>query len=174
MTNHLENALPEPDTLAAALMWDDYRAAVGLDGSADYEVDYFGDSPALCDALLAEVTAGDKRATASLENEYAAAGEALPQAGSHWIACDSTGTPRIILRTSDVQLLAFDEVDESFAYAEGEDDRTLASWRREHERYWRRTERNAGRPWTPETTRQPGRRVVCERFEVVWPRARTV
>ena len=171
MTTHLENELPEPDAVEAARMWNDYRAAAGVDGSAHYEVDYFGDHPALCDALLAEVTGGDKRATASLENEYTAAGEALPQVDSHWIACDSSGTPRIILRTTDVQLLALDQVDASFAYAEGEDDRTLASWRREHERYWRRTEWNAGRTWGPDTTRQPGYRVVCERFEVVWPPA---
>lgn len=161
--------LPEPDSAAAARMWADYRAATQISASTEYTVDYFGDTPALCDALLKAVASGEKRATASLENEYAAVGEKLPHVDAHWIACDSLGTPRLILRTTHVQLLAFDEVDASFASAEGEDDRTLDSWRYEHDRYWRRTQQHAGRRWSPESTLQPGYRVVCERFEVLWP-----
>lgn len=170
MTSTSEAELPPADLAAAERMWNEYCAALPGARPSEYVVDYFGDHPALCDTLLAEVIAGRKRATASLESEYAQAQEGLPEVGSHWIACDSTGTPRLIVRTTAVSLRAFDQVDGPFAAAEGEDDRTLASWRREHERYWRRTERAAGRDWTPQDTQRPGHRVVCEYFEVVWPR----
>ncbi|WP_309082301.1 ASCH domain-containing protein [Zhihengliuella sp.] len=135
----------------------------------DYTVEYFGDSPALADALLREVTHGAKRATATLELEFAEEGEPMPRIGSHWIACHGTGAPAVILRTTELRLAAFDDVDAAFAFDEGEDDRTLESWRREHERYWRRTRGAAGHEWSPEETARPGRGIVLERFAVVWP-----
>lgn len=165
--------LPPVDLSGAVLMWRDYVESAGreeLRPDLLPVVEYFGDSPALADALLREVTHGDKRATSSLESEYLEAGEPLPEVGSHWIACDSSGSPILILRTTKVSLAAFEEVDADFAYAEGEDDRSLESWRREHEKYWRRTQRAAGLEWNPELSRQPGCRIVLERFEIVWPR----
>ncbi len=163
------DALPPVNRAAAAQMWEAYRSSCATD-PGDYVVEYFGDSPALADELLREVTHGQKRATSSLENEYLAEGEPLPHVGAHWIACDRTGNPTVILRTSEVTLRSFDQVDADFAYAEGEDDRSLASWRREHEKYWRRTQQaDFGKDWEPGMTNVPGERIVCERFAVVWP-----
>ncbi|GAA0190943.1 ASCH domain-containing protein [Glutamicibacter creatinolyticus] len=164
--------LPPVDLARARQLWGDYvlwAGGGGLRPEVLPVVDYFGDSPALADALLRAVSDGDKRATSSLENEYTASGEPLPEAGAYWLACDSTGTARLILQTTEVTLAAFDHVDADFAFAEGEDDRSLASWRREHEKYWRRTQRVAGHQWDPTLTSQPGFRVVLERFVVAWP-----
>ena len=47
-------------------------------------------------------------------------------------------------------------LDEAFAFEEGEDDRTLASWRREHELYFRRNDQFA-----------PDMLLYCERFRLV-------
>lgn len=161
--------LPVVNREAAATMWAEYAATCAQEPGT-YSVEYFGDGPSLADELMAQVIHGGKRATSSLENEYLAEGEPLPVVGSHWIACDSTGNPRIIMRTSQVRLLAFDEVDADFAFAEGEDDRSLGSWRREHQKFWQRTQlADFGTRWNPEITSQPGQRIVCERFDVVWP-----
>lgn len=56
-----------------------------------------------------------------------------------------------------------DSADEAFAHAEGEDDRSLESWRRERRRYWERTTEARGARWS-ETDE-----IVFEYFAVVWP-----
>ncbi|WP_258063380.1 MULTISPECIES: ASCH domain-containing protein [unclassified Pseudoclavibacter] len=157
--------LPELDRAAAAAMWDAYRAAnPGAAAAApEYSVENFGDSVELADELLALVTHGPKRATAALVEEFAEEGELLPRIGSHWIACDGRGRPVVVIRSTELRVGPFDSVDEAFAYDEGEDDRSLESWRREHQRYWERTRAAVGREFTPQ------HEVVFERFGVVWP-----
>ena len=46
---------------------------------------------------------------------------------------------------------------------EGEDDRSLESWRENHSRYWRRTAAALGFEWTE------AHEILFERFSVVWP-----
>jgi uncharacterized protein YhfF len=149
------------DLAAAERMWAAYAAArPDLAGAGDeHPVERFGDSPALADELLGLVLVGTKRATACLVSEFVEEGEPLPRVGGHWIACDGSGTPRVVLRSTELRLATFDEVDEAFAHDEGEDDRTLASWREGHRRYWTRS-----RPaWSEDEE------IVLERFTVVWP-----
>jgi uncharacterized protein YhfF len=43
-----------------------------------------------------------------------------------------------VVETVELTLHRFDEVDAAFAYDEGEDDRTLASWRKVHRIYFGR------------------------------------
>jgi uncharacterized protein YhfF len=123
----------------------------------------FGDSAALADQLLDLVLAGTKRATAGLVADHAHESEPLPRVGGHWVVCDGAGRPRCVLRTVELRLGPLDSVDDAFAWDEGEDDRTRASWLREHERYFRRTLSARGREWSDDLE------VVFERFRVVWP-----
>lgn len=62
----------------------------------------------------------------------------MPEVGDYSVILDSKGKPAGIIRTTSVVVKPFDEVEEAFAYSEGEDDRTLESWRREHRKYWTR------------------------------------
>ncbi|WP_306214230.1 ASCH domain-containing protein [Actinoplanes sp. RD1] len=142
------------DTEAAAAFW-----AAWTTEPPTYTVERFGDSPRLADELLDLVQSGVKRATATL-----AAGLAeLPRIGTYWIVCDSAGAPRVILRTMELRLVPFREVDAGFAYDEGEDDRTLASWQAEHRRYFERRSSALGIPFTDDAL------VLLERFRVVHP-----
>ena len=154
-----------PDLAAGAVFWTEYSAAHpdAVRTCPEYTVEHFGDSARLADSLLHEVTHGAKRATAELADQYAADGDPLPRVGSHWVACDSTGVPRVILRSIELRLGSFGSVDEAFAFDEGEDDRTLSSWRREHSRYWTRTCAARGVVWSEDDE------IVLERFTVVWP-----
>jgi uncharacterized protein YhfF len=156
----------EPDLAAASAMWDAYAAAhpdaVRATG-AEHTVERFGDSAALSDALLEIVLRGQKRATSELASEFVSAGQRLPRVGSHWIACDGAGAPRIVIRSTELRIGAFDSVDEAFAAAEGEDDGSLASWKAEHRRYWQRTAAARGATWSEQDE------IVFERFAVVWP-----
>lgn len=146
-------------------MWADYSRAnpAAVLVCDEYTVEGFGDSAALADQLLGLVLSGRKRATAELAEEFTARGDRLPRVGSHWVACDSTGAPRAILRSTELRIATFDEVDSAFAFDEGEDDRSLESWRVEHEKYWRRGCAARGAQWSPDLE------IVLERFTVVWP-----
>ncbi|MDF2666679.1 MAG: uncharacterized protein K0R81_2529 [Microbacterium sp.] len=154
------------DTAAADRMWRDYAAAhaEAVAACPEYTVEHFGDSERLADELLACVLEGAKRATSSLVAEYIAEGQLLPRIGSHWIACDGRGAPRAILRTTEMRLGVFESADARFAYDEGEDDRSLESWRIEHRRYWTRICAALGREWS-----EGDDEIVFERFSVAWP-----
>jgi uncharacterized protein YhfF len=123
----------------------------------------FGDEPELAETLLAAVLAGDKTATSSALWDYNDEGAPLPVVGELSILLDGERHPRALIRTTSVETTTFDEVDDDFAAAEGEDDRTLESWRAGHEAYFRRT-LGEGREFSEDMP------VVCERFELLYPK----
>ncbi|MGN8246025.1 ASCH domain-containing protein [Cellulomonas soli] len=155
-----------------AQFWDAARGHLGL-GSLDVVVGMqaedavapptwsFGDNAALADELLGLVLAGRKTGTATSMVELEDAGEPVPRVGDLSIVLDGDGEPRALLRTTQVEVAPFGEVGADFAFAEGEDDRSLASWRTEHERYWRRV--------LGDDRFSTDLLVVQERFEVVYP-----
>ena len=59
-------------------------------------------------------------------------------------------------------MLPFRDVDAAFAFDEGEDDRTLASWQAIHRAFFAREGAAEGFEFTDDMD------VVCERFELVW------
>lgn len=165
MPDHERLPPAAPDRVAAESFWAEYALAhpEAVRACPEYTVEHFGDSARMADDLLLEVMHGAKRATSELVAAFAEDGDPLPRIGSHWIACDSTGTPRIVMRSIEFRLGTFDGVDEAFAWDEGEDDRTLASWRRAHAAYWSRTCAARGVDWSESDE------IVLERFRVVWP-----
>ena len=117
--------------------WQQCREAIaGLPADAP-EAWAFGATPAHADELLALVLDGTKTATASSLWDHEHTGEPIPEVGWLNIILDGRGHPRALLQTVAVTVVPFDQVSESHASAEGEGDRTLATWRDIHERYWR-------------------------------------
>jgi uncharacterized protein YhfF len=106
------------------------------------------------------VRSGAKTATGSLLWAYEADGEPVPQVGDHWIVEDGRGEPACVIRTTDVAILPFSEVPESYALHGGEGDRTLATWR---PLYWRYIVLECARIGREPCERAP---LVMERFEV--------
>lgn len=121
----------------------------------------FGDNPRIADELLALVLAGTKTATSSALSDYDADDTPIPEAGELSIILDGEGHPAALIRTTEVEIVPFDEVTADFASAEGEDDRSLESWRAEHTTYFTRI---LGLPVLP-----AGFHVVTERFELLYP-----
>ena len=145
--------------------WAEARAAVAVlpkDPPPADRVWGFGATPAHADELLALVLAGVKTGTAGFGWEYEADGESLPVPGAFDVILDGSGAPRAIIETTDVDVVPFDEVTDEHAYAEGEDDRTLASWRRIHQRFYEE-HIDIGRPFREDMP------IVCERFRLVYP-----
>lgn len=122
----------------------------------------FGATPEHADGLLALVLAGIKTGTASFGWEYEADGEEIPSAGGIDVLLDGSGAPHAVIETTSVEIVPFDEVTNEHAHAEGEDDRTLASWRRIHRRFYEE-HIDIGRPFREDMP------IVCERFRLVYP-----
>jgi len=76
---------------------------------------------------------------------------------------DGEGHPRFIWRTTEVTIKRLSEVDEAFAWDEGEGDRTRLWWLDAHRRYFARQASREGFELNDEIL------TVFERFEVVWP-----
>ena len=73
------------------------------------------------------------------------------------------GRPRFICRTTEVTIKPLSEVDEAFAWDEGEGNRTRDWWLDAHRRYFARQATREGFEMDDEIL------AVFERFEVVWP-----
>lgn len=147
----------EADPVALRSFWEQARSS-RPDLPADIPVAWaFGATAVHADSLLALVLDGTKTGTASSLWDYETDGDPIPVAGELSILLDGSGEPRAVIETVDVRVVAFDEVGEAHAFAEGEDDRTLASWRRIHERFWREHSTSA-RGFASDMP------VVCERF----------
>jgi uncharacterized protein YhfF len=154
----------ELDKAAGLRMWADYRADhPHLPDEGEPPVECFGDSPELADELIAFVTDGPKRATAGLVAAYAADAEPLPRIGAHWVACDGSGAPQVVLRTHELRVGPLRSVDAQFAWDEGEYERSLESWLDGHRRFFRRECERIGIEFSDDLE------VVFERFGIVWP-----
>jgi uncharacterized protein YhfF len=97
--------------------------------------------------------------------DYEHAGDPVPTVGLLTILLDGAGAPRAVIRTSWVDTRPYRAVDAAFAWDEGEGDRTLASWRKNHRAYFTRRCAALGVPFTESMA------VVLERFDLVWPPA---
>lgn len=133
-----------------AEFWTRFVDATGIDGP--HTAWAFGDTPAMQTELGLLVRDGPKRATAGLVDEPP------PEVGDLSVILDGAGDPICVIRTTDVEVRPFGEVDERFAWDEGEGDRSLAYWRREHLRFFA----GLGTPVGEDTP------VVLERFELLW------
>ena len=118
----------------------------------------FGATPDQADDMLALVLDGTKTATASAAGDYESEGEPFPAVGDLSIVLDGAGVSRAVLEVSAIEIVPFGDVTAEHALAEGEDDRTLASWRRIHQQFWADHSVHGFAPHMP---------VVCELFRVL-------
>lgn len=144
--------------------WQSYIAELPNISSSfeSYEAHQFGDSSALADELGDLILNGVKTATCSALWEWEAEGSDLPKVGAKTIVLDGNKNPLCIIETTAIAIRAFNEVDTHFAYEEGENDRSLESWRKEHWNYFSRVLPDIGKQPTPEML------LVCEWFRIVY------
>lgn len=135
--------------------WNRFVATTGIDGT--YEAWAFGGPsfPNMATELALLVRDGPKRATAGL----AVDDEPVPEVGDLSVILDGEGSPVCVIRTTELEIRRFADVDEAFAWDEGEGDRTLQWWREAHVSFFERV----------------GHRIdddslmVLERFDLLWP-----
>lgn len=141
--------------------WAEFVTATGNVGAA-YTVVSPSDTAAMADELAALVISGKKRATVSLLRDYAGGVEPVPQAGD-FVVVDGGGRPKCIWRTTEVVVKPLSDVDDAFAWDEGEGDRTRAWWLSAHREEFSAQARREGFEMVEAIE------TVFERFEVVWP-----
>lgn len=124
----------------------------------EYEAWAFGDD---ADYLAELVKTGRKTATSSLKCLYELEGEPLPQPQKYSVILNSSGNAVCIIRTTSVYVTPFNKISEEHAYREGEGDRTLAFWRKVHQKFFSEELKNIGKEF------YDGLEIVCEEFEVV-------
>lgn len=145
--------------------WQQYLAS--LRSEADHPELYvesfsFGFTPEDASSVAEPVLSGTKTATGSVLWSYEADRKPIPRVGDSWIVTNGNDDPVCIIRTTDVSIIPFDEVPETYAFHGGEGDRTLATWR---PLYWRYIVSECRRIGREPDQKAP---LVMERFVVVY------
>lgn len=112
----------------------------------------FGDTAEMADACLHLVLNGRKTATCWAARH----GMMEAEVGRRSIVVNGDGRECAIVETTELTERRFDEIDAEWAAVEGEGDRTLASWRRDHEAFFAR-----------EGLFAPDMPLICERFRLI-------
>lgn len=139
------------------------RAVPGLPATAEYQVWHFGDSERLARELAELVLHGPKRATAGLLWDTELDPAMSPVQGGYSLVTDHAGAPLLVIRTTQVEIRPYGEVDDDFAAAEGEGDGSLRYWREAHWAYFSRRCAALGRAPAEDMP------VVLERFALIYP-----
>jgi uncharacterized protein YhfF len=130
------------------------------DEAANYfEPMLIGDTPESADEGAALILDGTKTATSSPDWDYPDG--LIPFVGALSVLLDGKGRARAIVRTWRVTSIPFGELDEDFARAYGEGERTLAWFRTVIGDWYRRGAARHGVAFSDETP------VICEWIEVV-------
>ena len=143
--------------------WADSRAQLKAETLADrYVVRRIGNSPEICEQLLALILSGEKTGTFSLPRELDEAGT-MPVPGDHVILVHFDGRPACLVRMDRVETVPFAEIDDQHVDCEGPAARDLAVWRRIHQAYWTPMLADWGEEFCNDLP------VVYQRFTLLYP-----
>jgi uncharacterized protein YhfF len=151
-----------PKDARVTACWAEFCERHGVPVTTPYQAWHFADSAELAHELIELVVHADKRATAGLGFMHDKHPELAPVLGGYNVLTEFDGTPRAVTRTTYVARLAFEDVDAQFAWDEGEDERTLESWRQGH---WNYFSHECAAMGVEPSQQMP---VVLERFELLW------
>lgn len=143
--------------------WQQARQELGLDSRVKQPNAWgFGNSPEMADQLARLVLDGIKTATASSKEAYELAGDPYPVLGQYDIVLNGQGEPVAVIQNVMLAIQCMNEVSEEHAFLEGEGDRTLAYWRKAHERFFKQCAEQDGVPYREDMP------LILERFKVVY------
>lgn len=146
--------------MTAEELWHSFCVEGGIEESTPYEAWTFGGEAV--DELVELVVSGRKFGTASAYDEYLAqeVPEDLPKTGDYSVLLRSNGEAVCVIRNYDVYVRSYESVPSFHAYAEGEADRSLESWREIHTKFFSPGLELLGKPLNA------GSLIVCEKFTV--------
>ena len=142
-------------------MWEQYCKGNPECCGLEYDAWSYGTENA--DELAALTLYGLKTATSSAFPMYIYKNIDLPKAGEYSIILDTEENAVCVIRTEEVNIIPYHQVESFHAFREGEGDRSLNYWRVEHQRYFTEELEQVGQVCTEDML------VVCETFQVVYP-----
>jgi uncharacterized protein YhfF len=154
--------MDKPRTADVEAFWEEYRHARGIP-QQKYDVCRMGSDADMANELLALILSGPKRATACLLHDVEAGDEVMARVGGHVVVLDGGDRPRAIWRTRTVDVKPLNQIDDAFAWDEGEGERTREDWLAMHKKYF------SARAETEGFTFDESMPAVFERFTLVWP-----
>lgn len=145
--------------MKAKQMWDNF-----IQVHPEYEdTAYSAWSYGVLPDLLAELTLKNiKTATASAYELYALEDEPLPRENELSILLDSNDNAICVTKTTKVYVVPLNEVSAEHAFKEGEGDRTLTYWRKEHIDFFSKTYQKTNLTFSENIP------VVCEEFKMIY------
>lgn len=138
-------------------LWESYHS-LNQEAGDDYQTWAFAVE---ADELANLVMRGQKTATSSLYVWYERGEERLPQVSDYNVILNGREEAVCIVETMKVSIV-FNEVTEEHAFKEGEEDRSLESWRSAHHEFFSKELLEIGLQFHEEML------VVCEEFQVVY------
>lgn len=130
--------------------------------ASEIKPDKFGDSPEMADELLGLILSGEKTATCSSLWEWEYDNEKIPHVGMKSLILNGKNEPKCIIETTDVIIKNYCDVDEDFANAEGEGNKSLEYWRDSHKSFFTRSLPRIDMEFREDMP------LVCEKFKVVF------
>lgn len=149
-------ATPESDAFWSTCQ--EQLATTPVNGS--YRLRQFGDG-ALADVLLNHIISGQKTGTYGLPWLYEGDENLTPVEGGYSVVTGSDGKPRVLLLTTSVETLPYNQITEEETQYEGPNARSLPVWQQIHWPLWSRTLELKGKAATEDMP------VTVERFQVV-------
>lgn len=148
--------------MTAKELWYKFCSEMKIDEVTPYEAWSFCDGATWGDNLLELVLQGRKFGTASAYDEYVAedALDDLPKVGDYSVLLKPNGEAVCVIRNYDVYIRTYESVPPFHAYAEGEANRSLESWRDIHTKFFRPRLELIDRPLNAKSL------IVCEKFTV--------
>jgi uncharacterized protein YhfF len=153
----------DPVSVAADAFWRSYlEASPGAGDRRYFEAFQFGAGREMANQLSRLVLDGIKTATSDLAWHLEWKGKPLWHVGDEHIVLNGDWLPVSVIRTTELEVRPFCDVDAAFARDYGEGDRTLEWWR-EHMFAWYASQcREIGVEATEDMP------LICERFEVMY------
>ncbi|PKR77261.1 RNA-binding protein [Halalkalibacillus sediminis] len=147
-------------------MWENFLKTLNerKRDQATFEAWPFANDADTAKELAELVKKGDKTATCSLYRMYEIGNEPIPTNGQYNVITDWDGNAEVIVQTTKVDVIPFNEVPKSFAFKEGEGDKSYEYWHRVHVDFFTNELEVFNEQFHEDML------VVCEEFEVVYPK----
>ena len=113
----------------------------------------FAGDKKICDKLFNLVKTGEKTATSYLYED--------DLQNNLSILTNWKEDEKLLLKTTKIEVKSFSDVSEEFAFKEGENDKSLKSWRKIHKRFFKKRCKVKNIKFNENVL------IVCEEFEVV-------
>lgn len=128
-----------------------------------YKIRTFGGGDQMGDVIIDLIATGQKTGTFALQVEFEGRENEAPHAGDVYVATRHDGTPKVIYRVDEVELVPFGQISERHVAVEGPNMRKVQPWRDLHWAFWSPLVRSKGREPSMDMI------VIFHRFTLLYP-----